>query len=72
MKMKYDIKRLLDKVVLAVEIEHWTTYKQISEVSGVPTVSLWRIIKQGQNTTIKTANKIAYALEKIKKDKKNI
>lgn len=70
--MRYDIKRLINNVIQAVEIDQWTTYKRISEAAGIPTVSLWRIIKQGQNTTLKTANKIAYALEKIKKDEKNI
>lgn len=70
--MRYDIKRLINNVIQAVEIDQWTTYKRISEVAGIPTVSLWRIIKQEQNTTLKTANKIAYALEKIKKDEKNI
>lgn len=70
--MRYDIKRLINSVVQAVEIDQWTTYKRIAEVAGLPYVSLWRIIKQGQNTTLKTANKIAYALEKIKKDEKNI
>lgn len=70
--MRYDIKRLINSVIQAVEIDQWTTYKRIAEVAGIPTVSLWRIIKQGQNTTLKTANKIAYALEKIKKDEKNI
>ena len=70
--MRYDIKRLINNVIQAVEIDQWTTYKRISEVAGIPTVSLWRIIKQGQNTTLKTANKIAYALDKIKKDEKNI
>ena len=63
---------MIDKVVQAVEIDHWTTYKRIAEVAGIQVVSLWRIVKQGQNTTLKTANKIAYALEKIKKDEKNI
>lgn len=70
--MRYDLKRLIDKVVQAVEIDHWATYKRIAEVAGIQVVSLWRIVKQGQNTTLKTANKIAYALEKIKKDEKNI
>ena len=70
--MRYDIKRLINSVIQAAEIDQWTTYKRISEVAGIPTVSLWRIIKQGQNTTLKTANKIAYALDKIKKDEKNI
>lgn len=70
--MRYDIKRLINSVIQAVEIDQWTTYKRIAEVAGIPTVSLWRIIKQGQNTTLKTANKIAYALDKIKKDEKNI
>lgn len=63
---------MIDKVVQAVEIDHWATYKRIAEVAGIQVVSLWRIVKQGQNTTLKTANKIAYALEKIKKDEKNI
>lgn len=70
--MRYDLKRLIDKVVQAVEIDHWTTYKRIAEVAGIQVVSLWRIVKQGQSPTLKTANKIAYALEKIKKDEKNI
>lgn len=70
--MRYDIKRLINNVIQAVEIDQWTTYKRIAEVARIPTVSLWRVIKQGQNTTLKTANKIAYALEKIKKDEKNI
>ena len=63
---------MIDKVVQAVEIDHWTTYKRIAEVAGIQVVSLWRIVKQGQSPTLKTANKIAYALEKIKKDEKNI
>ena len=70
--MRYDIKRLINSVVQAVEIDQWTTYKRIAEVAGIQVVSLWRIVKQGQNTTLKTANKIAYALDKIKKDEKNI
>lgn len=70
--MRYDLKRLIDKVVQAVEIDKWTTYKRIAEVAGIQVVSLWRIVKQGQSPTLKTANKIAYALEKIKKDEKNI
>lgn len=70
--MRYDLKRLVDRVIQAVEIDHWTTYKRIAEVAGIQVVSLWRIVKQGQSPTLKTANKIAYALEKIKKDEKNI
>ena len=68
----FDLEKLVNKVIKAVEIDQWTTYEQIAKEAGITTVSLWRIRKKEASTTLKTANKIAWALEKLKKDKKSI
>ena len=66
----YSIDKLVESIVKAVEIEKYTTYERIATESGISVVALWKIRKNKQGTTLKTAQKIAIALKKLKKCKK--
>ena len=64
------INDLIKKIENAVEVEKYTTYQQIATESGITIVALWKIRKNKQGTTLKTAQKINDALKKLKKCKK--
>lgn len=66
----YDIQRLLKAIENAVEIEQYTNYERIAKEAGISIICLWKIRHKKTSPTIKTANKIACALENIKKQKK--
>lgn len=66
----YSIEKLIENIEKAVELEQYTTYEQIATESGISIVALWKIRKNKQGTTLKTAQKIATALKKLKKCKK--
>ena len=66
----YEIKQLVDMIINAVEVEGYTTYERIANESEISVVQLWKIRKNKQGTTLKTAQKIAKALKKLKKCKK--
>ena len=63
----YEMNKLVEKIISAVEIEKYTTYERIATESGISIVALWKIRKNKQGTTLKTAQKIATALKKLKK-----
>ena len=63
----YSIDRLLKLIETAVEIEQWTTYERIAKEAEISIIALWKIRHEKTSPTLKTANKIASALEKIKK-----
>ena len=65
----YDINVLLERIEKAVEIEQWTTYERIAKQAGINIISLWKIRNGKQSPTLKTANKIAVALEELKSKK---
>ena len=65
----YEIELLLKKIEQAVEIDCWTTYERIAKQANINIVSLWKIRNGQQSPTIKTANKIAVALEELKNKK---
>ena len=66
----YEIKQLVDMIIKAVEVDKYTTYERIANESEISVVQLWKIRKNKQGTTLKTAQKIAKALKKLKKCKK--
>lgn len=66
----YNIEKLIESIINAVEVKKYTTYQQIATESGITIVALWKIRKNKQGTTLKTAQKIATALKKLKKVKK--
>lgn len=65
----YDINILLKRIKQAVEIEQWTTYERIAKQAEINIISLWKIRNGKQSPTLKTANKIAVALEELKSKK---
>ena len=67
----YEIKQLVDMIIKAVEVEKYTTYERIANESEISVVQLWKIRKNKAGTTLKTAQKIAKALKKLKKCKKS-
>ena len=68
----YNIEKLIESIIDAVEVKKYTTYQQIATESGITIVALWKIRKNKQGTTLKTAQKIATALKKLKKCKKRL
>lgn len=67
----YEIKQLVDMIINAVEVEGYTTYERIANESEISVVQLWKIRTNKAGTTLKTAQKIAKALKKLKKCKKS-
>ena len=67
----YEIKQLVDMIINAVEVEKYTTYERIANESKISVVQLWKIRTNKGGTTLKTAQKIAKALKKLKKCKKS-
>ena len=65
----YRIERLLELINNAVEIEQYTNYERIAKEAGISIVALWKIRNKETSPTLKTANSIAYALEKLKNKK---
>jgi DNA-binding XRE family transcriptional regulator len=65
----YDINVLLRQIEKAVEVEQWTTYERIAKQADINIISLWKIRNGKQSPTLKTANKIAVALEELKSKK---
>ena len=65
----YDINVLLRQIKKAVEVEQWTTYERIAKQADINIISLWKIRNGKQSPTLKTANKIAVALEELKSKK---
>lgn len=68
----YNIEKLIENIINAVEIEKFTTYNRIATESGISIVALWKIRKNKQGTTLATAQKIAKTIKKLKKCKKGI
>lgn len=58
-------------IINAVEVEGYTTYERIANESEISVVQLWKIRTNKAGTTLKTAQKIAKALKKLKKCKKS-
>jgi len=68
----YNIEKLIESIINAVEVEKYTTYQQIATESGISIVSLWKIRKNKCGTKLATAQKIATSLKKLKKCKKRL
>lgn len=68
----YDIEKLIERIINAVEVEKYTTYQQIANESGISIISLWKIRKNKSGTKLATAQKISLALKKLKKCKKRL
>ena len=66
----FNIEKLIEMIVNAVEVEKYTTYERIANESEISVVQLWKIRTNKAGTTLKTAQKIAKALKKLKKCKK--
>lgn len=65
----FDIEILLKRIENAVEIEQYTNYERIAKEARISIVALWKIRNKETSPTLKTANSIAYALEKLKNKK---
>lgn len=60
---EYNFKRLQSMIA---EEASKSGYKKISDLSGVATTTIWRIIAKNQDTTVRTAEKIMNAIHELK------